>query len=104
MCIRDRPGALYEVCRLGNLHGLLHLLFGGVPCAVGHVGSNGAGEHDRPLGHIAQLLVERFQGVLPHVYAVHQDLPLGGVIKPGHQIDETGFARAGGSDLSLIHI
>ena len=55
-------------------------------------------EQHRLLGNHGNPPAKLLQVQLPHIHPIHQNLALGGVIKPGDQIHQSGFAGAGSAD------
>ena len=90
------PG--HEVLALSHLQRVPHLLLCGVGFSVAQVGGHGAVEEQRVLGNHAQMLPELCLGQIPDVYAVEQDLALAGLVDPGNQVHQGGFAGSGGAD------
>ena len=50
------------------------------------------------MGDVPNLVAQAPLVVFPHVHPVHQDLPFGGVVEPGDQVDHGALAAAGGAD------
>ena len=72
-----------------------------------HVVADGAGEEHGLLRDIAEPVIQRVEGVIPDVDAVHKDLALRRVVEARDQTDQRGLAAAGRADdgqrLAVLH-
>ena len=81
-----------EFRRTGDPGGAGPVLFRAVLLPKVQVGGDVAGEEDVFLGHIPDDGAQIVHAVPPDVDAVHQDLPEEGIIEPGDQLQNAGFA------------
>ena len=89
-----------ELMGVGVFGRRLDFLVRGVQPAVTDIFPHRCGKEHRFLRHDADLRAKRLQRHIPDVTAVHQYSPGIHVVKPGNQIRDGGFARAGRADES----
>ena len=82
---------------VGDGGGLLDLLGGGVGCTEGDVVTDGIGEEEGLLGHEADVAAEGLEGEGADGAVVDEDGAGDGVLKAGDEVNEGGFAGAGGA-------
>ena len=87
-----------EFVRLGGCGSLDDLLIGGAGAAEGDVFADGSGEEGRLLEDDADLAAQGLQGGAADVDAVDQDAAGGRVVEAREQVDDGGFAGAGGAE------
>ena len=91
LCV-DELGGLCDGSRL------LHARIGDLCTAEFQVALDGAAEQNALLGHIAQQAVELLLRHLPHIDAIDGHAAAGDIIKAGDEVEQAGFAAAGGAD------
>ena len=83
---------------MGGLGGFEQVFRAGMGRAKGKVFADGRAEKEGLLGNHADVAPEHGQGIVAHRPAVDQQRALGRFVEPGDQVDQRGFARAGGAD------
>ena len=79
---------------LGPLGRPDHLLHGHVGTTVGDVVADGGGKQEGILKHHADVAPQKLKIVFRDRPAVHEDLPLRGIVKAGNQSDERRLSRS----------
>ena len=87
-----------EIQRLGHFSGRRQIFFCCRFIAIPEVVGDGTGEQGPLLGHQSDPFPQIVLFHFPHVPAVQQDLPLGHIIKPGDQLDQSRFAAPCAAD------
>ena len=75
-----------------------HLLGAGLGCAEGKVFADGVAEEEGLLGHHADVAAQHRERIVAHGAAVDEQRAVGGLKEAREQVDEGGFAGAGGAD------
>ena len=75
-----------------------HFFFRGILFSVLEVGGDGAVKEQGFLGHNTQMAPQFFLTEIPDINAVDEHLTAGGIVDPGDQVDQRGFAGACGAN------
>ncbi len=73
-------------------------LVAGILIGIAQVALDRAREQDALLRDVADLVAQVVLGDLADIDAVHQDRAIGDIVEARDQVDDGGFARAGGAD------